>query len=215
MGKHPIRGVYAIIDTEVVPDDALSQTANAIINNGVSVIQYRAKAVGTAQKLKQAGTLADLCRRAEIPLIINDDIALCLSVEATGVHLGRDDQTLTEARKRLGPDKIIGISCYNQLNQAIAAQQMGADYVAFGSVFSSSTKPNAVNAPLELLKQAKQQLEVPVVAIGGITINNIKRVIETGVDAAAIIRGLFAEPNPGIIARQIADLFRESEKSHE
>lgn len=210
MAKHQIKGVYAIIDADIVADDMLVQTTRSCINNGVSVIQYRAKSISFAQKSAQATVLAELCHAAAIPLIINDDIDLCRCVNAAGVHLGKNDCTLVEARQLLGPDKMIGVSCYNKLELAIAAEQASADYVAFGSVFLSSTKPDAVNAPLDLLKQAKQQLQIPVVAIGGITINNIKSLLETGIDAAAVIRGLFAEPNPGTIAKQMAELFGES-----
>ena len=141
-------------------------------------------------------------------LIINDAAALCRASGAQGVHLGEDDLSLEQARTLLGPDAIIGISCYNDLGRAHQAAAQGADYVAFGAIFPSTTKPLARRAGLELLRQARKELHLPLVAIGGITPENAPSVIETGVDMLAMIQGLFAQPDLEKAARRIDHTFK-------
>lgn len=209
MHKQRIKGVYAIADSAVIGDEAFAKSVRAVINNGASVIQYRAKLANRATRLRQSTLLAELCDQANIPLIINDDLELCQRINAAGIHIGQNDCDLASARRQSGADKIIGVSCYDDLSRALAAQQSGASYVAFGALFPSATKPDAVTAPLALLREAKQSLTIPIVAIGGITMANVQQVIDTGVDAVAVIRGIFATPNPGDITKNMTELFGE------
>ena len=144
-------------------------------------------------------------------LIVNDDSTLAQEVGADGVHLGRGDESVEKARNRLGSDRIIGVSCYNDLERARAAQAAGADYVAFGSFFPSSTKPAAVRASMSLLRDAKAELNLPVVAIGGINIVNAETLIEAGVDCLALISGLFQSSEVEKETRAYLQLFTQSE----
>lgn len=161
------------------------------LEGGARLIQYRNKAACRALRLEQASSLARLCREFHVPLIINDHADLADEVGADGVHLGRDDARITEARLRIGRDKIIGISCYNRLEYALQAEQQGADYVAFGAFFASVTKLDTVPAPIDLLRQARRNLSVPIVAIGGITPENAAQLLGTGADAVAVSNALF------------------------
>jgi thiamine-phosphate pyrophosphorylase len=201
-----IKGLYAVTDEHLTPDRLLDKTAQAI-RGGATIVQYRNKSSDRQQHIHEARALLSLCRQLHVPLIVNDDVMLAKSEGADGVHLGKHDESIRQARAELGKQAIIGVSCYNDLQCAITAQEMGADYVAFGSFFPSPTKPDAVTAPLELLQQAKNTLDIPVVAIGGITPHNAPTLIDAGADAVAVIRGLFGHANTGFMAREYARLF--------
>jgi len=166
-----VSGLYVITPQYADVDVLLDQVRQAL-EGGARLVQYRDKSQDVALRFEQASELLELCRDFAVPLIINDDLRLADMIGADGVHLGRDDGSLREARLILGRDKLIGVSCYNDLALARIAQDGGADYVAFGSFFASVTKPQAVPAPLELLHQARRELRLPVVAIGGITLAN-------------------------------------------
>ena len=155
---------------------------------------------------EQARALAAICRAAGVPLMVNDDVELALAVDAAGVHLGRDDGDLAAARRRLGPGRLLGASCYDRFELAERAVAAGADHVAFGSMFASPTKPAAVRAPLALLGAARQ-LGVPIVAIGGITLENAPLAIAAGADAIAVITALFDAGDVAARARAFTDLF--------
>jgi thiamine-phosphate pyrophosphorylase len=155
------------------------------------VVQYRNKTAGPELRRAQGRALAALCRAAGAPFIVNDDLALALALDADGVHLGAADGDLAEARQRLGQGKLLGASCYNRMELAQAAAQAGVDYLAFGSVFSSGTKPGAVRAPLALFAEARRSFALPLVAIGGITLENAPQVFAAGADAAAVISAVF------------------------
>lgn len=185
-----IRGLYAITPDEQDTDVLLAKV-EAALQGGVNVLQYRNKRADHKLQTQQARAILPLCRQYHVPLIINDSIKLCLTLDADGVHLGADDGNLSEARARLGADKIMGASCYNRFDLAVAAQQAGADYVAFGACFASGTKPNAPVAPLHLFAQAKQTIRIPLVAIGGITLDNAKQAMQAGADAVAVVGALF------------------------
>lgn len=185
-----ISGLYAITPDEQNTDVLLAKV-EAALQGGVSVLQYRNKLANHQLKTQQARALLPLCRHYQVPLIINDSIKLCLTLDADGVHLGADDGNLSEVRARLGADKILGASCYNRFDLAVSAQQAGADYVAFGACFASNTKSNAPVAPLALFQQAREQLQIPSVAIGGITLENARSVIDAGADSIAVINALF------------------------
>jgi thiamine-phosphate pyrophosphorylase len=208
MRRALIAGLYAITDASLIAPERLTERVHQVIKGGASVIQYRAKQTDPALRRQQAQQLRELCLASGIPLIINDDAELALAAQAEGVHLGRDDADLPTARRILGPQAIIGISCYDSLERAQAAQALGADYVAFGSFFSSLTKPAAVRADLDLLRQARAMLRIPIVAIGGITPENAPALLAAGADALAVIHGLFAQPDAEIAARRYAALFR-------
>jgi thiamine-phosphate pyrophosphorylase len=201
-----IRGLYA-----VTPDESdtgvLVAKVGAALEGGALLVQYRNKTADPGKRREQAIALLAVCRARGVPLIINDDVGLALDVEADGVHLGADDGSVAGARARLAPHKIIGASCYNSLETALAARGAGATYVAFGSFFPSSIKPDAVAAPLQLLREARAALTVPVVAIGGITAANTARLIAAGADSVAVISALFAAGDVAVAARQIAAHF--------
>lgn len=192
-----MRGLYAI-----TPEGAaLADKVRAALDGGIALLQYRRKS-GTRDEAEQ---IARLAREYRVPLIVNDDVELALALDAAGAHLGRDDGDLGPARKRLG-GKILGASCYDQLPLARAAVAAGANYVAFGSVFASPTKPGAVRAPLTLFREARA-LGVPLCAIGGITLANAPQLVAAGADLLAVISDLFDAPDIAARARAYARLF--------
>ena len=194
-----LRGLYAI--TPETGADIVERVQRAL-DGGIAALQYRRK---RASSLDEASALAKLCRARAVPFIVNDDVELALACDADGVHLGRDDGDFASARARL-KGKVLGISCYNSIAAARDAVAAGADYVAFGSVFPSPTKPGAVRAPLELFDQARA-LGVPRVAIGGITLENAPSLIAAGADALAVITDLFEANDIGGRARAYGKLF--------
>ena len=202
-----LAGLYVIADTSSIDATRLVDSVALAIAGGAHVIQYRDKAGDRESRLRQATALARLCENHRVPLIINDDPKLAADVGAAGVHLGRIDPSLTKTRRRLGSQAIIGISCYNQLELALAAEAEGANYVAFGSFYSSTTKPKVVRALPELLQTAKQQLNIPVVAIGGITPENGAALINAGADSLAVIQGVFKQADIRQAAYRYALLF--------
>lgn len=206
--KPRIRGLYAIADTQYLSDTGLAAAVARAIDGGARVLQYRDKKGGDARRRRQATELLALGRRHGVPLIINDDVALALEVGADGVHLGREDARLSEARAQLGATALIGVSCYNEVARALAARTQGADYVAFGSFFPSRTKPGAVRAGLELLREARGKLRIPIVAIGGITPENGASLIAAGADSLAVIEGVFGQADIRAAAERYARLFR-------
>jgi len=202
-----LRGLYAITPDGLRGRELLDR-AEAALRGGARLLQYRDKSADQDRRLADALALHELCMDHDALLIINDDVELCRASGAQGVHLGEDDTALEEARAHLGADIIIGISCYNDLARARRAAAAGADYLAFGAIFPSSTKPGARKAGLELLRRARGELSLPLVAIGGITPENAPSVIETGVDMVAMIQGLFAQADIAEAARAIAQQFQ-------
>ncbi|MGQ0798637.1 MAG: thiamine phosphate synthase [Pseudomarimonas sp.] len=204
-----LRGLYAI-----TPDDAdtlhLLDRVKSVLTAKPALLQYRNKSASPALQEAQAYALATLCRDADVPLIINDNAALALQVGAAGVHLGVDDGALDDARATLGPAAIIGVSCYGSLLLAEQAEARGATYVAFGSVFASSTKPNAEQINLSVLEEARRRLRVPICAIGGIERRNAAPLIAMGVDLVAVISDVFDDPQPALAAMQFGRLFPRS-----
>jgi thiamine-phosphate pyrophosphorylase len=207
LNPHRLRGLYAITDERLMTETDFLAKAEYALLGGARLIQYRDKSSDTEKRLAQASALKKLCEQNNSILIINDDIELANAVQADGVHLGKDDTSISQARQQLGADSIIGISCYDQLDIAIEAEKAGADYVAFGAFFPSPTKPQARTASLELLKTAKQELHIPVCGIGGITADNASTLVEQGADMTAIITDLFASNDIQKTASQIAHLF--------
>jgi thiamine-phosphate pyrophosphorylase len=205
--KSGIQGLYVITaDQQQTPSQLVAQVKQAI-RGGARVVQYRSKDRNDELRYQQALALRELCHLLDSVLIINDDAKLARQVDADGVHLGRNDGSISAARRLLGEQALIGISCYNCLDTAIEAEQAGADYVAFGSFYPSPTKPEAVLATLSLLEQARQRLSIPVVAIGGITSENGTHLIAAGASALAVISGVFGQSDITAAARAYARLF--------
>jgi len=204
--KTAIKGLYAITP-EMLDTARLLDLTRAALKGGAALVQYRSKSTDTALKHEQANELLELCRDYHVPLIVNDDVRLAALIDADGVHVGKEDARLLEARIILGPDKIIGVSCYQDLDLAQQFAAAGADYVAFGSFYPSATKPSAPPCPLSMLAEAKAKLQLPVVAIGGITLNNARPLIDAGADAIAVISALFDAPNIETRAQAFANLF--------
>ena len=200
-----LRGLYAITP-DTADTAALITQVRAALVAGAALVQYRNKLADEALRHEQAEQLLALCREFTRPLILNDDLALSLVLNADGVHLGREDGDWQVARAALGPDKILGVSCYNELDRAAAAVEAGADYIAFGAMFVSTTKPQAAHAPLPLLTQART-FGRPIAAIGGITLERAPQVIDAGADMLAVITDLFEAPDIGAQAHRYAALF--------
>ncbi len=205
--RRPIEGLYLVTDEPPASGiDAWIDGLVALLPAGVSVLQLRDKRGVVGHE--DGRRLARACREAGVPLIVNDDLALADAIGADGVHLGRDDASIAEARRRLGPGAIIGVSCYASLARARRAEAQGADYVAFGSCFPSPTKPAARRVPLEVLHAARQALKLPIVAIGGITAVNLRPLLEAGVDAVAVVSAVFAAPDRIEAVRRFAVALR-------
>jgi thiamine-phosphate pyrophosphorylase len=203
--KFPERGLYAITPSEELSAEQIIIAVRAAIKGGASVIQYRDKHRQDPAPL--AIELLNICHCYKVPLIINDNIDLAKRIGADGVHLGKDDGNLIEARQRLGKEFIIGISCYNSLHRAIEAENNGATYVAFGRFFSSTSKPLASPADINTLRQAKQFLHIPIVAIGGILPENGGQLLQAGAELLAAIGGIF-DLQPEQSARKYLPLFK-------
>ena len=205
-----IKGLYAI--TPDMEDTArLHAMVEAALGGGASLIQYRNKTATAELRKQQAVNLLALCRRQGVPLIINDHVELCRQLDADGVHLGLDDHqtnNLADMKATLG-NKILGVSCYNRFELAQQAAEAGVDYVAFGSCFDSATKPAAVRASLDLFTRTRWELDIPAVAIGGITLTNAPKAIAAGANAIAVIGALFSASDVTSIARQFSELFDE------
>jgi len=201
-----IEGLYAVTPDE--PDtEVLSSKVRKALAGGAHLVQYRNKGVDARLRRAQGVALLALCREAGVPLVVNDDIDLTLAIGADGVHLGRDDADLANARAKLPQGAIIGASCYASLDIACAARSAGATYVAFGSAFPSATKPHASQAPLSLYPRARKRLDCPIVAIGGITLENAGALVDAGVHAIAVISALFEAPDIERRARDFSILF--------
>jgi thiamine-phosphate pyrophosphorylase len=193
-----LRGLYAVTPDNLDGDELLAR-AQRVLEGRPALLQYRRKKHDVAE----AREVVALARRYDVPVIINDDVELALELDAAGAHLGRDDGDLAAARRRLGT-KILGASCYDDPRLAEAAVRAGADYVAFGSVFASPTKPAAVRAPLSLFSV---RLNVPLAAIGGITLDNAPQLVDAGADLLAVITDVFEAPDIARRAAQYRELF--------
>ena len=201
----PDRGIYAVTPEHRSGADLADAVASAV-EHGVRAVQYREKSADLERRRRDAAALLEVCHARSVPLIINDDVDLALAAGAHGVHLGRDDETLAAARSRLGDDAIIGVSCYDEPDRALAAARNGADYVAFGSFFPSVTKPGAVRATTGLVAAVRPRIGVPIVAIGGITPENAPPLLESGVDLLAVVNAIFGAPDIAQAVRRLARL---------
>jgi len=201
-----IAGLYALTP-DLLDTDELIARVTAAIAGGAAALQYRNKIASPPLRRAQALALRDLCAARGTIFIVNDDVNLAYAVDADGVHLGRDDVPLVRARQRLGSTAIIGASCYDSLERAAAAVAGGADYVAFGSFFPSTIKPDAVRVEAALLTAAKVRWNVATVAIGGITPATAPALIAAGADALAVITAVFDAPDVTAAAKAFRDAF--------
>ena len=207
--SHLLNGLYAITDARLQRPDQLIDHVRQAIDGGARLIQYRDKSSDAMFRLRQARDLADLCRERGVALIINDDVQLAAECGARGVHLGKNDADPQTARQLLGDNAIIGVSCYNDLSLALQAANQGANYIAFGRFFPSRTKPKAVQAGLDLIRLARQQISLPVAAIGGITAHNATPLLDVGVAMLAVVHGVFAAADIRQAAAAYAALFQQ------
>jgi thiamine-phosphate pyrophosphorylase len=206
--KRGISGLYAVTP-DTVDTPGLLAKVEAALSGGARLLQYRNKSASAALRLTQGRALLALCWEYQVPLVINDHLDLALALDAHGLHIGGEDGSVVEARKRLGPDKILGVSCYGRIENALAAAEAGANYVAFGGFFPSKVKPGAARTPVELLSEAKRELTLPLVAIGGITLDNAPALLAAGAASVAVISALFDAPDIRGTARRFSTLFRK------
>ena len=201
-----INGLYAITPDCADTADWLRQVRLALAG-GARVLQYRDKSANAMLRLSRALALRELTREFDVLFIVNDDVQLALQVDADGVHLGAADDDIETARAVLGNNKIIGVSCYNRLARARYAEHAGANYLAFGAFFPSAIKPAAAVADVNLLQQARAELALPLVAIGGINLGNGAALVQAGADALAVISALFNAPDIKAAAQDFSKLF--------
>lgn len=210
-GVNKLRGLYAITDSTLLADGRLLPYAEAALKGGARLLQYRDKAGNAATRLREADALRELCERHGATLIINDDAELAARL-GVGLHLGQEDGSLATARALLGGQAVIGATCHASLELAEQARRDGASYVAFGRFFNSNTKPGAPAATLELLEQARRQIDLPIVAIGGVTLDNASQLIASGASLLAVVHALFAADSASEVerrARAFSSLFTD------
>jgi len=204
-----LRGLYVITDRDLFQSlgKHITEPVAQAIEGGARIVQYRNKLSSTASRRQEALALRDLCRQHNTLLIINDDATLARDIDADGVHIGQADTPLADARKILGDEKIIGVTCNNKIELAQVAQAGGADYVAFGRFFPSRTKPVAPPATIDVLSMAREELSIPIAAIGGITTANAQMLINHGADMLAVSYSVFGAGDIVMAARQLSMLF--------
>lgn len=203
-----LRGIYAITDERLHADsNTLLHQVELALRGGLALLQYRAKTLHPDYREQQAKALLSLCHEYHTPLLINDDLELALAIGADGVHLGREDGELRHAREQLGPRKILGASCYNRIELAAKAVHAGVDYVAFGRFFSSDTKPNAVQAEVDLIQQCRARFATPICCIGGITAANGEGLVKAGADLLAMVQGVFVSDEISANVQQMNQWF--------
>ena len=209
-----LQGLYLIADTAQLIEKNMDTRIASLIEAGVSMIQFRNKThrIDEHTKHRLARTIQAQCRNYDIPFIVNDDVFLAMAMDADGVHLGKNDMAVPKARQRLGHDKYIGVSCYASASRALQAQQNGADYVAFGTVFNSITKPQAerlgssTKESLRVLEKLSSGVSIPICAIGGITPDNAKQVLSCGAQIIAVASGILKAVN----SRQAVEHYRRA-----
>jgi thiamine-phosphate pyrophosphorylase len=203
-----LRGLYAITDTHLIPRERFVETVEAAVRGGATMIQLREKETPREDIIRLGKSVLEVTRRYGALLIINDHPSVAKEIGADGAHVGREDPPVAEARALLGPQAIIGASCYGDVARAVAAEQESANYVAFGTPFPSPTKSTKrTDISIGIFQEAKRQVHVPVFAIGGITIANAQQIIDAGADGVAIVSGVFGAPDVEAAARALAQLF--------
>jgi thiamine-phosphate pyrophosphorylase len=205
----PDGGLYAITADIEQSIESLTDQVAAAIRGGAVIVQYRRKSVSASLAREELRAVRKVCSDGDALLIVNDDADLALAVGADGVHLGRDDGDWEALASQAGRSLLLGVSCYDDVARARRAASLGVDYVAFGSFFSSGTKPQARPCSLETLRAARAALDIPIVAIGGITPENGAELVLAGANFLAVISGLFAQPSIEAAAARYASLFGE------
>lgn len=203
---HSLRGLYIVTPDWDDTQKLVAVTEQALLG-GAAVVQYRHKFADEALRRQQAQALQELCRRHARPFIINDHVQLCLELETDGVHVGGTDASVAEVRMRVGKGKIVGASCYGDMQLARLACDTGASYVAFGGFYPSRVKKYAVTTPVGILTLAKAEIPLPNVVIGGMTAGNARPLVDAGADMVAAISSVYTAPDPQAAARAFADLF--------
>lgn len=204
-----LHGLYVITDAGLCTTRGIENCVAAALRGGARIVQYRDKSSDSDRRLQESRALVELCKRHDALLLVNDDVQLAQAAGAHGVHLGRDDAAVSEARALLGGAALIGYSCYDDFSRAERAAAAGANYVAFGSVFESRVKPDAVRAPLALFEQARSRSHIPTCAIGGIDAGNISDVVAAGANMAAVISAVFAANDVAAAAGELSQAFRD------
>ncbi|AYR22679.1 thiamine phosphate synthase [Herbaspirillum rubrisubalbicans] len=202
-----LRGLYIVTPDWDDTAQLLAATELAM-QNGAALVQYRHKTAAAPQRLAQASALLALCRQYEVPLIINDHVDLCLEIGADGIHVGGTDASIAQVREAVGPERIVGASCYGTLELAHAAYRDGASYVAFGGFYPSRVKKYDFRTAPEIIAQSKREIALPVVVIGGITLENAPPLVAQGADMVAVISSVYLVPVEERKTRQLADLYR-------
>ena len=197
-----MKGLYVITDCENLSTDRLLAATENVLRAGVAVLQYRDKSRNHTKRQYETAELRLLCREYNCLFIINDDVQLAKSANSDGVHLGSGDCDCNKARNELGPGAMIGVSCYNRVETALAAADAGADYIAFGSFYPSPSKQDTVIAKPGIIKQAKRKIALPIVAIGGITPSNCRILLESGADLLAVISSIYQADDPYSAAQE-------------
>lgn len=206
--KFNLKGLYIITDSKLILRESFIKTVELALKGGAKIVQLREKERTEAEIIELGKQLLEVTKKYNVPLIINDSPELTKEIGADGVHLGEHDPEIENARELLGDDSIIGVSCYSDLNRGINAEKLGADYVAFGTPYSTPTKPGRIPTPFETLIEAKKKIKtIPIFAIGGIYPENVKDVLATGVDGIAAITSIFKSSDPEENARKLACLF--------
>ncbi|MCI8748376.1 MAG: thiamine phosphate synthase [Lachnospiraceae bacterium] len=200
--------LYAITDRTWLNGRSLLSQVEEVLNNGATFLQLREKNLSYNELVEEAVKIKEIAAKYNVPFVINDNIYAAKESGADGVHIGQDDASYIKAREVLGDDKIIGMTAHN-LNEALTAQEAGADYIGTGAVFPTSTKQDTIPLSLENLKEITDNIQIPVVAIGGINHENILRLKGSGIDGAAVISAIFAQENPGLATAKMLNLCRE------
>lgn len=204
--KH-LRGLYIVTPDWDDTAQLLAATELAL-QNGTALVQYRHKTASPQRRREQAEALLALCRQYKVPLVINDHVDLCMEIDADGIHVGGTDSSIAEVRRAVGPDKIVGASCYGTLELAHAAYKDGASYVAFGGFYPSRVKQYDFRTAPEIIAQSKREIPLPVVVIGGITLENAVPLVAQGADMVAVISSVYLVPQGERKTRQLAGLYR-------
>ena len=200
--------LYAVTDRGWLKGDTLYHQVEQVLDGGVTFVQLREKELDDEHFLEEAREIKDLCRRYQVPFVVNDNVEIAVKADADGVHVGQSDMEAGDVRKRLGPDKIIGVSVQN-VDQALLAQRMGADYLGVGAVFHTDSKADAADVSLETLRAICMAAEIPVIAIGGIGRDNVMKLAGSGICGIAVISALFAQTDLKAAAGKLKALTKE------
>jgi thiamine-phosphate pyrophosphorylase len=208
--KYELYGLYVITDKKLVPRARFVETVEKSLKGGARIVQLREKDTPSDEIVELGRRLIEVTRRYDAPLLIDDYPVLAREIGADGVHLGSEDTTITEARRIMGGEAIIGVSCYGSIQRGIEAEKEGANYLAFGTPFFTPTKPEREPTPFSVLIKAKETIkDIPVFAIGGINIGNARLVLNTGVDGIAVVTSVFGSPDPEAASQELSALFHD------